>query len=166
MVVWIEAVGAVQAPLDGDGRLAFHLVSGPDVRKKETAAPTSPEPPEKRPRKQTAAPDVRKTAPKDWLENSSAFGWNPRNEDWRPADTNDARAARAIARQCHLVAKAVIAAKATSRVTDADLARELGKHENTVGRYLRGDAPMSLWVMNRMAAFLQLEVTLVVTPRD
>lgn|GEM_PF-6131611 len=141
-------------------------MSGPEAESKKAAAPTSLQSKTKRLLSQTAAPDVRKRAPKDWLENPAQFGWNPPDRDWRSADTNDARAAQAIARQCHAVAKAVIAAKAASGVTDADLARELGKHENTVGRYLRGDAPMPLWVINRMAAFLQLDVTLDVTPRD
>lgn len=121
--------------------------------------------PERKPRNRAAAPDSRRLEPREWLTNPATFAWNPDPDGWIPPRNHDEAAALAIAQQCHAVAKAIRSAKAGSGVTDADLARELGAKENTVGRYLRGEAPMPLWAMNRMAAFLQLDITLTVTTR-
>jgi hypothetical protein len=122
--------------------------------------------PAKQPRKRASAPEARRLEPREWLRNPATFSWDPGKDGWLPASHPDSIAAQSIAQQCHVVARAVRSAKAASGVSDVDLARELGVKENTVGRYLRGEAPIPLWSMNRMAAFLRLDITLTVSGRS
>ncbi len=138
-------------------------ISAEDTAHDDTAANGSGE--QKKPRKRTQAPEARRLEPREWLKNPATFSWDPGEDGWLPAEKHDSLAARATARHCHVVARAVRSAKAASGVTDADLARELGVKENTVGRYLRGEAPIPLWTMNRMAAHLGLDITLTLSER-